>query len=178
MERERNSKKILIGVLCAIILFMSIGFATMGANLQIEGDAAVGSTWNVQITSISLKDATDGVEEVADPSYGATSASFNVTLSEPGDTVSYDVVVSNQGTINAVLDAVNVSQSGTAEDGIVYSVDGPTDGESLNAGTQHTYTVTVTYPETAKGENAPANNSSKHLTVTMDYSQAANQTQE
>lgn len=55
MESERKSKGIIIGVLCAVIVFMSIGFAALSSQLTIRGNATISDTWNVQITNIEKK---------------------------------------------------------------------------------------------------------------------------
>ena len=39
MESERKSKGIIIGVLCAVIVFMSIGFAALSSQLTINANA-------------------------------------------------------------------------------------------------------------------------------------------
>ena len=57
MESERKSKGIIIGVLCAVIVFMSIGFAALSSQLTIRGNATISDTWNVQITNIEKKEA-------------------------------------------------------------------------------------------------------------------------
>lgn len=60
MESERKSKGIIIGVLCAVIVFMSIGFAALSSQLTIRGNATISDTWNVQITNIEKKEASTG----------------------------------------------------------------------------------------------------------------------
>lgn len=55
MESERKSKGIIIGVLCAVIVFMSIGFAALSSQLTINANATISDTWNVQITNIEKK---------------------------------------------------------------------------------------------------------------------------
>ena len=100
MERERRNKSLLIGVLCSVILFMAIGFAAIGAQLNITAGATISDTWNVQITGIVKKDSSAGVVETADPSFTATTANFNVSLKQPGDYAVYTVTVENAGIIS------------------------------------------------------------------------------
>ena len=95
MESERKSKGIIIGVLCAVIVFMSIGFATLSSQLKINGNATISDTWNVQIASITKKEGSTGVTETAQPTHTATTANFNVSLKEPGDYAIYTVTVKN-----------------------------------------------------------------------------------
>ena len=95
MESERKSKGIIIGVLCAVIVFMSIGFAALSSQLTINGNATISDTWNVQIASITKKESSDGVNETSQPTFTATTANFNVSLKEPGDYAIYTVTVKN-----------------------------------------------------------------------------------
>ena len=171
MERERKGKSILIGVLCAIILVMSIGFANFTRQLEIEGTASVGSTWNVQITSITKVEGTgEGVTEVAEPTKTAASATFNVEFAEPGQSIQYKVVVTNLGTIPAMLTKITESDD-TGVEQINFEISGVEENAKLAAGATHEYIVTVTYPETAIGENAPTNDASETVTYTLDYAQ-------
>ena len=95
MESERKSKGIIIGVLCAVIVFMSIGFAALSSQLTINGNATISDTWNVQITNIEKKEGSTGVTETSQPTHTATTANFNVSLKEPGDYAIYTVTVKN-----------------------------------------------------------------------------------
>lgn len=173
MERERKGKSILIGVLCAIILVMSIGFADYARRVTITGDASIGNTWNVRVTSIEQESATGGVEEVDDASHTTSSASFNVTLAEPGDSVSYKVIVTNLGTIPAII--TNSEKTGDDQvSAIEFTISGPVVGEDsakLAAGATHEFIVTATYLESATGDDAPENNAAETATFVFDYEQ-------
>ena len=176
MEQERKSKGIIIGVLCAVIIFMSIGFATMASTLTINGNATISDTWNVQITSITQKEASTVVTEKATPTFNATTANFNVALKEPGDYAIYTVTVANTGTLDAVLRTITETPQAVGSDAIKYTLTpaiGSEQGSTLvkTTGT-HSFDVKVEYLSSAVGENAPEANASKTYTVTLDYKQA------
>lgn len=176
MEQERKSKGIIIGVLCAVIIFMSIGFAAMASTLTINGNATISDTWNVQITNITQKDASAGVTENAAPTFTATTANFNVALKEPGDYAVYTVTVANTGTLDAVLRTITETPQAGGSDAIQYTLtpaSGSEQGSTLaNTTGTHSFDVKVEYLSTAVGENAPDANASKTYTVTLDYEQA------
>ncbi len=175
MGKERREKSVLIGVLCAVILFMAIGFASIGAQLKIEGGASIGETWNVQITGISKKSATAGVVETTNfPTFSATTASFDVQLTEPGDNAVYTVTVSNLGSIDAKLNLITELEQADGSAAIKYTLipaEGSEQGTSLAHGETDTFDVKVEYLSTAVGENAPSADASKSYTVTLDYIQ-------
>lgn len=175
MESERKSKGIIIGVLCAVIVFMSIGFAALSSQLKINGNATISDTWNVQIASITKKEGSTGVTETAQPTHTATTANFNVSLKEPGDYAIYTVTVKNTGSLDAILTRITEAEGEGGSAAIKYTVTpgaGSEQGSTLakENGT-HTFDVKVEYLSTAVGENAPEANASKSLSVTLDYNQ-------
>lgn len=181
MGKERREKSILVGVLCAVILFMAIGFAGIGSQLKIEGEASIGDTWNVQITGIAKKEASDGVVETATyPNFTANSANFNVQLSQPGDYAIYTVTVKNLGTIDAVLNVLTEFEQATTGDNagspaIEYTLltdSSNAQGETLaNTSGVHTFDIKVEYLSTAVGTNAPTQGAARSYTLTLDYAQ-------
>ena len=175
MESERKSKGIIIGVLCAVIVFMSIGFAALSSQLKINGNATISDTWNVQIASITKKEGSTGVTETDQPTHTATTANFNVSLKEPGDYAIYTVTVKNTGSLDAVLTRITETEGEGGSAAIKYTVTpaaGSEQGSDLPKTTgTHTFDVKVEYLSTAVGENAPEANASKSLTVTLDYNQ-------
>lgn len=175
MESERKSKGIIIGVLCAVIVFMSIGFAALSSQLKINGNATISDTWNVQIASITKKEGSTGVTETSQPTYTATTANFNVSLKEPGDYAIYTVTVKNTGSLDAVLTRITEAEGEGGSAAIKYTVTpgaGSEQGSTLaKTNGIHTFDVKVEYLSTAVGANAPEANASKSLSVTLDYNQ-------
>lgn len=175
MESERKSKGIIIGVLCAVIVFMSIGFAALSSQLKINGNATISDTWNVQIASITKKEGSTGVTETSQPTYTATTANFNVSLKEPGDYAIYTVTVKNTGSLDAVLTRITETEGEGGSAAIKYTVTpgaGSEQGSTLaKTNGIHTFDVKVEYLSTAVGANAPEANASKSLSVTLDYNQ-------
>lgn len=175
MESERKSKGIIIGVLCAVIVFMSIGFAALSSQLKINGNATISDTWNVQIASITKKEGSTGVTETAQPTHTATTANFNVSLKEPGDYAIYTVTVKNTGSLDAVLTQITENEGEGGSAAIKYTVTpgaGSEQGSTLaKTNGIHTFDVKVEYLSTAVGANAPEANASKSLSVTLDYNQ-------
>lgn len=181
MGKERREKSILVGVLCAVILFMAIGFAGISSQLKIEGEASIGETWNVEIASIVRKAdvGTSGAIDATDTPVltSATTAIFNVSLTQPGDYVVYTVTVENKGTIDAKLDAVAetiqaIENGGSAAINYTLTPSATSlQGTTLAAGKTTTFDVKVEYDSNAVGANAPTQGAKRTYTLTLDYVQ-------
>ena len=174
MTEDRKSRGVIIGVLCAVILFMSIGFAAISTRLTLTGTATVGSTWNVEITGIEKMDtSTVGATDATAPSFTATTATFDVDLAQPGDKAVYQVTVENKGTIDAKLSDIvsTLNDSKDAKDALTLTVTGVEKDAVLQAGKTHVFTMTAEYKATAQNDLAPADGDQEVITVTLDYNQ-------
>ena len=149
----------------------SVAYAAFTQTLTINGTGNATGDWDVAITSITQTSAT-GATEVSAPTFNATSATFDVDLAYPGASATYNVVVTNSGTIDALFTAVGgvTAANANAPTYITYAVSGVTDGvTTLNSGTTNTVTVTVTWD----AASAPVTTgTTKTATITLDYEQA------
>lgn len=166
----KNGKNTIIGFLVAAIMVMSVGYALLSQQVTINGVAEVSSTWSVGITGITEGIATGGALNKTPSTYTGTTAAFDVSLSAPGDSMTYDITVTNNGSIDAILSAISVTPEEGGSDAINYEVTGVTAGTTtLSAGTTNTITVKVEWDKTAIGVPTVL---SKTLTVTLNYVQA------
>ena len=163
----RNKKSIMIGILCALVCVMAVGYALLAQELNINGRASIDSTWKVEITNITEKDIVGDATSKEVPSFTATTANFNVGLIQPGDAITYEIEVTNSGTLDAVLENISVSMD--ENDAITYTTSGLEKGAKLTKnGGKNTLTVKVEYnPEIT----SQPTNTGKELTVTLNYEQ-------
>ena len=162
----KDKKKIVIGVLCALVAVMAVGYAALAQQLNITGTASIDSTWKVEITNISERDIVGDATSKEVPSYTATTANFSVGLIQPTDSITYDIEVSNLGTLAAKVDSIDVIMD--ENDAIIYTTEGIESGDKLGVDETDTLSVTVTYdPEvTTQPENT-----AKDISVTINYVQ-------
>jgi len=173
MNSERKSKNLIIGLLCAIIGLMGIGFAALYSTLNISGSASLSNTWNVQITNIEVLEASENAI-AGDPTFTATTANFNATLGEPGASVSYKITVTNSGSIDAVLSVVESGFENLDTDAIEYVLasENPAINSKLTSGSTHTFVVTAKYRAEATGVNAPTEaEKTKQFSLQLKYDQ-------
>ena len=185
MRNETKRNGIIIGALLITIALMTIGYAALATQLTINGTASTGDAkWNISYLSIAKNESLSSTIAVenADPTASGTAATFNVTLPEPGTKIVYDLVVQNEGTIDAVfksiegVDAINAAEPTQ----IVYTVDRlNSEGGSVVTGEgdlvantgKNYFRVTIEWPSTS--ESVPTGVSSKTGTILLNYEQKA-----
>jgi uncharacterized repeat protein (TIGR01451 family) len=155
----------------AVVILASVAYAAFTQLLTVSGTGTAAGAWNVKITSITRTGATGATETVGTPSFTDTTATFDTALAYPGATATYDIVVTNAGSIPAVLSSITdlTATNAAAPTYITYTVSGVTaDTTTLAAASTNTVTVTVTWDAasapTTVGEN-------KALTLDLNYDQ-------
>lgn len=109
MEKERGAKVIAIVALLIAVVGLTVGYAAYSSTLNINGTANVDpASWKVNFgykTGDSLTGTTTGhATETTAPTLADTTISgFDVTLKAPGDSVTYNFLIKNSGTLNAEL---------------------------------------------------------------------------
>ena len=146
----RNHKKhktyLLIGlVVICIFLMLGLGYALLSQNLDIKGTGTITSDWNILITDIVTKDKSATASNVTEPTHSGTSATMNAKFELPGDYISYDITVANQGTLNAVLDSIKIKMKD--QEVFLFDVKGIQSGDALNVDEEKTFTLTIRYNE-------------------------------
>ena len=163
---NRTQRNYIIAGLCMILVIMGVGYAAFQSQLRISGTSNVTSNWSVKITDIQSKVVNGTPANASAPTHTDTTATFRTTLTSPGDTMQYDVTVSNEGDIDAKLDKITIP--GSTNPAIGFEVSGIEEGSLLEAKQTATLTVTVKYNDVTE---QPSDLTSD-LEVTLDYSQA------
>ena len=150
--KDRKKRNIIIGALCCLLVFMGIGYAILSQTLNISGTANMQGNWSVKITNMKLLEAnkTGRATEVSS-SYTNTTASFEADLYMPGDSIEYEVTVTNNGNIDAVLNDIKQTKTNQHKD-IKFS-NSLIGTEVLTAGSTMTFTMKVEFLES--GEAIP-----------------------
>ena len=169
MRQRFNTKQrnyIILG-LCSILLVMAAGYAAFSSRLTINGTSNITSEFKVLITDIQSRNVVGRAENAEEPSYTETTATFKTNLYLPGDSITYDVTVENQGSIDAVLKTIKKSDSNN--NAIIFETSGIQEGEVLKASESTKFSVTVSY--NASTTSQPSNITSD-LEVTLNYEQS------
>ena len=166
---NRMQRNYLIVGLCAILVIMGVGYAAFSSQLKITGTSNIDSIWSVKITSITPTDILGEAKdkpEITD--YTDTTATFGTSLKLPNDSITYNIVIENQGSLDAKLDTI--TKTDTNNSAISFVTSGVEKGDLLKAGEKVTMKVKVTY---TPGDEQPTNLES-NLKVELNYSQAPN----
>ncbi len=101
---SRKTKLIIIACLCIVVLGLSIGYAVLSANLEINGTAKVESKWDVVFLKDEIKTIKTGTAECDIGKVSGTSIeNMSVVFNKPGDSCTFTVPVKNTGNIPARL---------------------------------------------------------------------------
>lgn len=161
---------------------MAVGYALLSQDLTINGKSKITAEWKVEITGIEATPVKGGQNMNAsfsspeDPTFDATSATFNAALPMPGSGVGYIITIKNNGTIPAVLTeeptftAINAQEPTDVTYTLSYQKDGSTATEQgyLKAGEIAKYAVMVQWNESAT--SVPVTKE-KTATITFNYEQ-------
>jgi len=171
-ERMKKKKNMIIGGLLALIFVMSVGYAAFATNLNISGTANT-SSWIIKITNIREKTHI-GEADTVNTSFTDLSATFSSTLTKPGDSVTYEVTVENQGNIDASLKKVTKTFSNNQYIDVTYS--GLLEGQMLykqgQAGSSAVMEVTVTFKDVEIEKLSSGITS--NITISLDFEQEGN----
>ena len=163
---NRTQRNYIIAGLCMILVIMGVGYAAFQSQLRISGTSNITSNWSVKITDIQSKVVNGTPTNASAPTHTDTTATFRTTLTSPGDTMQYDVTVSNEGDIDAKLDKITVPES--TNPAIGFEVSGIEEGSLLEAKQTAILTVIVKYNNVTEQPS----DLTADLQVTLDYSQA------
>ena len=173
MKRSHKVKAqhFLIGTICIAAFFMlGIGYAVLSQQLDINGTAQITSNWKILFTSAEEKEMTNATttrKEITD----LTTLTLDVNLTQPGASATYDVVVENQGDLDAVLSSINgVSENNNKDpQAIKVSVENIKVGDPLLAGEDKTFQVKVYWDASVDFNET---NMSKEIEITLTYEQS------
>lgn len=160
-----NKKNIVIVILCLLVCIMSVAYAMLATDLVIKGKTSINSVWKVEITDIKEKEKVGKATSKTSPSYSSTTATFDVNLIQPGDSISYDVKIKNSGSLNAIVNSISILTD--ENESIIYEVSGIKENDRLEAGEETTLTVKVTFNSNV----TQIIKQSQNITIVINYAQ-------
>ena len=165
-ERVKKKNNVIIGGLLAIVLLMTVGYAAFASNLSITSTASTTNNWKVLITNIESKDIVGGASNISS-SYDTLTANFQANLTAPGDSITYEVTVTNQGTLDAVLSSIQ--KNITTNEYIEVTTSGVEEGQILYSNSSRVLKVVIKFKDGDIGSLTGTN--SINISLTLNYSQ-------
>lgn len=131
MEKERRTKVLSLAALIVAVLGLTVAFAALSQTLTINGNASVdAATWDIHFETPYGSDATtQGAATInKTPTFNGTSITdIDVSITKPGDLAYWVFKIVNNGTINAKISSIEISELCTI-DSPVESCDWNNDG--------------------------------------------------
>lgn len=116
-----------------MLAVMVVGYAAFASQLTINTTSEITSKWDVEITNITPKipsgsGATDNAstcDESGTPKACGNSltASVSSNLISPGDSIIYRIEVTNKGSLNAILNRININAEASNDIGYYINKD-------------------------------------------------------
>lgn len=147
MSENKKFKNKLIMVVLLIILAMVTAATVLAHNNKFKPETNHGSgdaRWKVEFTSIAEGEKTGNATSRYMPYYTATYASFYVDFVAPGDSITYDVQISNLGTIDSVLSSIDFITN-PYNDAIKYEIEDINVGDVIKKGESKNIKIKVSY---------------------------------
>ena len=166
-----KSEHFLIGtIVVSVFLMLGIGYALLSQTLQINGTANITSKWKILFTSAEEKEmnnATTQLKKITDD----TTLTLNVELTQPGAKATYDVVVANQGDLDAVLSKIEGVEETNSSDPLPIKVhlENIKEGDPLLKSEEKTFQVIVEWDASVDFNET---NMSKEIEITLTYEQS------
>lgn len=191
----KDSKNYVIAALCLVLCIMAVGYAAFSTSLTVNGTAETGSTWNVAITDASCtKTPASGGSEAditATPTVtGGNVVSVAFAFTQPGDSATCTITVTNSGSIKAILSSYSTKIGDTggtlqetditttaaqltanANEPILITATGLAVNDKLPANTGNTATLTVGAQYQSDLQTTPTSGYSRSVQIVLGYAQ-------
>ena len=182
MEKERRTKALVIVVLLIVVAGLTIAFAALSTTLNINGTAYLDAAkWGIKFKNLSepvkVGTATTTGTAKIEETKSAEITDINVSLSTPGDKVTYTVDLVNEGTINVKID--NIEKTVLTSEQQKYLTFKVTDksgnevseGDILSAGETRNLTITIEFIKDLTKEDLPTSTSTISLSYKLNFVQ-------
>ena len=182
MEKERRTKALVIVVLLIVVAGLTVAFAALSTTLNINGTAYLDAAkWGIRFENLSsptkIGSATTTGTAKIEETKAAEITGINVSLSTPGDKVTYTVDLVNKGTINAKID--NIEKTVLTSEQQRYLTFKVTDkngyeisqGDILEKGETKKITITIEFIKDLTKEDLPKQTSTISLSYKLNFVQ-------
>ena len=149
-------------VLTIVLCIMTLGYAALQEKIDITGGASINSVYRVEITKIEQASLTGSAEVKEIPTYTGLTANFHVGLTAVTDTITYNVEISNLGTVDVKLNNTIINVEGSNK--IKVTKSGVANGDIILAGESKVMIVKIKYD----GEEE-ANEITGTISMNLDY---------
>ena len=188
-KRKRQKKKYFVQFLIILIIFISLGFALLRADLKIVGIYKVNqANWDIHFDNLQVTEGSVSLSEgdsaaTINPT-ATTSVNYSITLKKPGQYYEFTVDVVNNSsfdanveTVTSTLNGVEITSENPLPNYLYYSVsyeDGAKirERQLLAKNTRDTYKVRIEFYEDINQNDLPASLQTLSLSFQVTYVQS------
>lgn len=161
---KKNS--LIITMLIASTCILAIGYAAFTSQLNISGTSNITSNWDIKITNVTVKKIEGNASKLMEPIISGTAATFKTSLISPGDSMTYEVTVTNNGNVAAKVGSIE--QTNSNNPAIIFETDRINQYDLLEAKKSQTFDVTVSYNSSVTSQPASIEGT---YTIKLNYVQ-------
>ena len=166
--RTRQKQRIIIGTLCAVIIGLTVGYAVLSGQLNINGTSGITSDFNILFTNIE-EGTMNGAKTINKQITNSTTATFTIALEKPSSSGEYLITVENRGNIDAYVESINGIEeaNSTVPTDITFSIEDIAVNDKLKAKESKVFKVKVNWD--SNSTSIP--NTNKDLTLKINFVQ-------
>ena len=182
MKKEKKTKVLVMVILLIVVAGLTVAFAALSATLNINGTAYLDAAkWGIKFENLSEPVKVGNASVIGTSKIEETKSAeiigINVSLSTPGDKVTYTVDLVNKGTINAKID--NIEKTVLTSEQQKYLTFKVTDrdgrevseGDILSKGETRNLTITIEFIKDLTKEDLPKQTSTISLSYKLNFAQ-------
>lgn len=164
-KKTTNWVVILLVALAALLLMWYAVFAQPLAsnNKQYQKEGV----WDIQFVDMQDISTNKGLA-TGSYSFDKDIATFNVTFTEPGEEIVYELLIENKGELDVVVASINVVPEVIENDVITYKVENIAEGDRLDSKEKRKMKFSIKY----NGSGIHDEKFSKEITIHINYDQA------
>ena len=182
MEKERRTKALVVVVLLIVVAGLTVAFAALSTTLNINGTAYLDAAkWGIKFENLSsptkIGSATTTGTAKIEETKAAEITGMNVSLSTPGDKVTYTVDLVNKGTINAKIDKIEKTElTSEQQKYLTFKITDKegkevSEGDILSAGETRNLIITIEFIKDLTKEDLPTSTSTISLSYKLNFVQ-------
>ena len=182
MEKERRTKALVIVVMLIVVAGLTVAFASLSSVLNIKGTAYLDAAkWGIKFENLSsptkVGSATTTGTAKIEETKSAEITGINVSLSTPGDKVTYTVDLVNEGTINAKIDKIEKTElTSEQQKYLTFKVTDKdynevSEGDILSSGETKKLIITIEFIKDLTKEDLPKQSSTISLSYKLNFVQ-------
>ncbi len=119
MKRKENSlfgnRLFLVGIFALLVFGISAGYSALKTTLSINGSTTISKVgWDIHFENLDVATGSATGTAAIDPT-DKTKITYTITLAQPGDFYEFETDIRNAGTLNAILQSIEETNTLTDE---------------------------------------------------------------